>query len=71
MPLQKELPLLLQPTVQDMPPTFQLGSWDCSEAGHGNEAADGVGALLKRTAERFVAEGHDLPDAASVSGPTN
>lgn len=48
------------------PPTFQLGSWDYSEAGHGKGAADGVGALLKRTADRFVAQGRDLPDAAAV-----
>ncbi|XP_063233360.1 uncharacterized protein LOC134537058 [Bacillus rossius redtenbacheri] len=48
-----------------IPKTFlQIDSitWNYSEAGHGKGAPDGVGAVLKRTADRNVAEGIDISD---------
>lgn len=34
--------------------------YNFSEAGHGKGAADGIGAVIKRTADRLVAEGNDI-----------
>lgn len=34
--------------------------WNYSESGHGKGAPDGVGAVLKRTADRITAEGKDV-----------
>ena len=45
---------------------FQYINWTFLEAGHGKGAADGVGAVLKRTADRVVLQGKDLPDAQAV-----
>ncbi|CAH0731021.1 unnamed protein product, partial [Brenthis ino] len=33
-----------------------------SESGHGKGAPDGVGAVIKRTADRAVSQGHDIKD---------
>ena len=35
-------------------------TWNYFEAGHGKRAADGIGAVCKRTADRYVAQGNDL-----------
>ncbi|KAG7297103.1 hypothetical protein JYU34_020051, partial [Plutella xylostella] len=35
-------------------------TWNYSEAGHGKGAPDGVGAVLKRTADRAVSQGKDI-----------
>lgn len=43
---------------------FQKTWWNFSEAGHGN--ADGVGAAVKRLADRCVLAGMDLPDASAL-----
>jgi len=45
---------------------FNLASWNFFEASHGKGAADGVGAVLKRTADRLVRQGMDLPNAQEV-----
>lgn len=45
---------------------FKKGTWNFFEASHGKGAADGVGGVLKRTADRLVKQGTDLPDAVSV-----
>ncbi|KAI0214326.1 hypothetical protein LSAT2_000568, partial [Lamellibrachia satsuma] len=42
------------------------GTWNFSEAGHGKGTADGVGGVLKRTADRLIANGLDLPNAEAV-----
>ena len=42
------------------------GSWNFSEAGHGKDAADGVGGVLKRTADDIISRGQDLPGAATL-----
>ena len=42
---------------------FQLGTWNFFEASHGKGAPDGVGGLLKRTADRLVSHGKDIPNA--------
>lgn len=33
---------------------FQKGTWSFFEAGHGKGAPDGVGGVLKRTADRLI-----------------
>jgi len=45
---------------------FENGTWNFFEASHGKGAADGVGGVLKRTADRLVKQGTDLPDALTV-----
>lgn len=42
---------------------FQSGTWNFFEASHGKGAPDGVGGLLKRTADRLVSHGTDIPNA--------
>ena len=39
---------------------FHTCSWDIFEVSHGKGAADGVGSLLKRTADKHVCNGNDL-----------
>ena len=41
-------------------------NWSFLEAGHGKGAADRIGGVLKRTADRLVAQGMDLPDGQAV-----
>lgn len=41
---------------------IQIASWNFCEAGHGKGPMDGVGAVIKRTADRLVAQGEDIPD---------
>lgn len=41
-------------------------NWNFCESGHGKGAADGVGATLKRTADKLVAMGTDLPTSESL-----
>lgn len=41
---------------------LKSATWNFSEAGHGKGAADGVGAVIKRTADSLVAHGEDIPD---------
>ncbi|ROK54672.1 hypothetical protein DPX16_21311 [Anabarilius grahami] len=38
---------------------FTAGTWNFFEASHGKGAPDGVGGLLKRTADRLVSQGED------------
>lgn len=45
---------------------LRAASWDYMEAGHGKGAPDGLGAVLKRTADRLVSNGHDLSTADKV-----
>ena len=42
-------------------PAVQHCTWNFSEAGHGKGPMDGVGGLLKRTADEYVARGNDIP----------
>ena len=39
---------------------FHTFSWDFFQVSHGKGAADGVGSLLKRTADKHVCNGNDL-----------
>lgn len=41
-------------------PKIRKLSWNYLEAGHGKGAPDGVGGVTKRTADRLVAQGHDI-----------
>ena len=45
---------------------FKIVEWSFLEAGHGKGAADGLGGSIKRTADRFVCNGMDIPDAQSL-----
>ena len=42
---------------------FDHVTWNFMEAGHGKGAPDGVGGVLKRTADSLVTHGKDIPDA--------
>jgi hypothetical protein len=48
------------------PKTLRAATWNYLEAGHGKGAADGVGGVLKRSADRIVSHGKDLPDAVCL-----
>ena len=41
-------------------------TWNYSEAGHGKGAPDGVGAVLKRTADRIIAHGKDISNCIDL-----
>lgn len=43
-------------------PQLKRVTWNYHEAGHGKGAPDGVGGVCKRTADRTVAQGKDIPD---------
>ncbi|KAK0133284.1 hypothetical protein N1851_031198 [Merluccius polli] len=45
---------------------FKRGTWNFFEASHGKGAPDGVGGLLKRTADRLVSQGHDISTAENL-----
>jgi len=45
---------------------FRFTWWNFSEAGHGKGPADGVGAAIKRLADRCVLSGQDITDASSL-----
>ncbi len=47
---------------------FQSGTWNFLEASHGKGAPDGVGGFLKRTADRLVSHGKDIPNAELLFG---
>lgn len=42
---------------------FQHATWNFTEAGHGKGAPDGIGGLIKRTADKAVSFGRDICDA--------
>lgn len=42
---------------------YLAASWNFWEASHGKGAPDGVGGALKRTADKLVKQGLDIPDA--------
>ena len=41
---------------------FTTVTWKFSESGHGKEAPDGIGGVVKREADRLVAQGTDVVD---------
>ena len=45
---------------------FTYSTWNFTEASHGKGPADGVGALVKSTADRLVNSGIDIPNAAAL-----
>jgi hypothetical protein len=45
---------------------FSYATWNFTEASHGKGPADGVGALVKSTADRLVKLGIDIPDATAL-----
>lgn len=46
--------------IPELFPSINQVLWNYSEAGHGKGAPDGIGGVLKRTADRVVAEGKDI-----------
>ncbi|KAL4709566.1 hypothetical protein ACJJTC_007297 [Scirpophaga incertulas] len=48
-------------------PQLKCVTWNYSESGHGKGAPDGVGAVLKRTADAFINQGTDIPDFETFS----
>ncbi|XP_026724527.1 uncharacterized protein LOC113497006 [Trichoplusia ni] len=48
-------------------PQLKCVTWNYSESGHGKGAPDGVGAVIKRTADSCVNHGADVPDFESFS----
>ena len=42
---------------------FEKLTWNFTEAGHGKGDPDGVGGLIKRTADKLVSHGNDISDA--------
>ncbi|WAR03734.1 hypothetical protein MAR_010292, partial [Mya arenaria] len=48
-----------------------IGTSEEPEEGHGKGAPDGVGGLIKRTADKHVAYGNDISDAAELFKYTN
>ncbi|KAI4826962.1 hypothetical protein KUCAC02_030392 [Chaenocephalus aceratus] len=45
---------------------FQAVSWNFFEASHGKGAPDGGGSTLKRSADRIVKHGEDIPNAETM-----
>jgi len=45
---------------------YQSATWNFFKASHGKGAADGVGAVLKRTADRMARQAVDMADAKAV-----
>ena len=45
---------------------LRIATWNFNEAGHGKGPMDGVGAVVKRTADRIVAQGKDIPDLVTL-----
>jgi len=45
---------------------FSATSWNFFEASHGKGAADTAGAVLKRTADKLIKQGTDLPTPCDV-----
>jgi len=45
---------------------FRSATWNYFEASHGKGAPDGIGGSIKRTADRLVNLGTDIPDAHSL-----
>ncbi|CAH2098872.1 unnamed protein product [Euphydryas editha] len=48
-------------------PNLRVVAWNYTESGHGKSSADGVGATIKRTADRIVAQGCDIVDIETLS----
>ena len=45
---------------------IKFSTWNFTEAGHcGKGAPDGIGAVLKRTADQIVSQGRDIPNASA------
>jgi len=45
---------------------FKTVNWNFIETGHGKGAPDGIGAVIKRTADTFVLQGEDITNARDL-----
>ena len=57
---------MLGSQIQRFYPQINRFTWNFHEAGHGKGAPDGVGAVCKRTADKFVALGRDISSTESL-----
>lgn len=48
-------------------PNLSSVEWNYTETGHGKGAPDGVGGVIKRTADQIVARGHDIQNIESLA----
>jgi len=58
--------LYLMKTLMHCEYGFSRVTWNFTESGHGKGPADGVGALIKRTADELVNSGTDITDAITL-----
>lgn len=56
----KTMFLFMYKRIPELFPCIKQIVWNYSEAGHGKGAPNGIGGVLKRTADRVVAEGKDI-----------
>lgn len=47
-------------------PKVERVTWNYHEAGHGKGAPDGIGGVCKRSADRVILQGKDLPDFSTL-----
>lgn len=47
-------------------PKIKRATWNYQEAGHGKGAPDGIGGVCKRTADKCVAQGRDIPNFSTL-----
>ena len=45
---------------------FRSATWNFLEAGHGKRAADGIGAVVKRTADAYVNKVGDITNSVDL-----
>ncbi|GBL55455.1 hypothetical protein AVEN_258391-1 [Araneus ventricosus] len=41
-------------------------TWNYTESRHGKGASDGIGSIIKQSADKAVAEGNDIPDVDAL-----
>ncbi|GBM25030.1 hypothetical protein AVEN_50365-1 [Araneus ventricosus] len=47
-------------------PALASPTWNNAESGHGKGAPDGIGSIIKQSADKAVAEGNDIPDVYAL-----
>lgn len=56
----KTMFFIISSKLHEFFPNIPILTWNYSVSGHGKGAPDGVGATLKRTADKLVAQGGDI-----------
>ncbi|CAL1287552.1 unnamed protein product [Larinioides sclopetarius] len=47
-------------------PALTSATWNYTESGHGKGAPDGIGSVIKQSADKAVAEGNDIPNTDAL-----